>query len=529
MKSAEYWSKRAEQVLLEAERSTEPYLNRLNVLYRQTAEDIDRKIKKICDTYRQGMTLEEAKRWLNEDIPWAECDALKKQLSGMVDKRLKKQALARLNAPAYRYRITRLQYIKQLIAARLAVSADQEKRITTEHYVDVTQDSYLRTMYELQTGTGIAFGVSSLPQHTIDRLLAARWYGWNYSASIWRNQSLVANAAAMVLKKGILSGQSIPDMAKSLMEQTYTESMKNAVRLVRTEVNYFCNQGALESYKEADIERYEYIATLDRKTSAACRARDGKIYPLNKAVVGENYPPMHPHCRSTVAAVIDVPGLKRMERRAARDPITGKTVLVKRMSYPEWEKEYVDRSGESSILRDINTKYQPVTNAAIQRVPLVKSSLLTVQQCKQLRKECRNLLRYIQNDPAGMEAAAAFDTQARRLEMRKGSVSAKVKAPRADVPFIALHNHPSGQTFAEDDLAIFLSNPNCIMSVVVGNTGSVYAIEKSHDYNAAQYIHYLNEVVAAHPRYKQTPETYIDFMETLLKGGAAYGIKYVKG
>ncbi|WP_195984067.1 minor capsid protein [Clostridium sp. D33t1_170424_F3] len=527
MKSAAYWAKRAEQVLLDAERNTAPYLNRLNFLYRQTAEDIDQKVKKIFDIYRQGMTQEEARRWLREEIPRAEYEALKNQLSVMTDERLKRQALARLNAPAYRYRITRLQYIKHLIAARLAVSADQEKRITTEHYVAVIQDSYLRTMYELQTGTGIAFGVSSLPQSTINRLLAAQWYGRNYSASIWRNQSLVANAAALVLQKGILSGQSVSDMAKSLMEQTYTASMKNAARLVRTEVNYFCNQGALESYKEAEIERYEFIATLDRKTSAVCRAHDGKIYPLDKAVVGENYPPLHPHCRSTVAAVIDVPGLQRLERRAARDPITGKTVLVKRMSYPEWEKEYVDRIGESGILKDVNLNPLPVTAESLGAVKTVHSEILSPVLQLKLKNEHKKLLMSIVSKPLGTEAGATFDLSMKKLNQVIGKdAAAKVRIPKEEVPYIAIHSHPTGGTFTHNDLWLFASDNNMKVLTAVGNNGSVYAVEKSDSFSKKKFFEYYQEAMSQHPDYLKTPEKYAKYMDSLLKGIGNFGINY---
>ncbi len=38
-------------------------------------------------------------------------------------------------------------------------------------------------------------------------------------------------------------------------------------RLVRTEVNYFSNQGTLEGLKAAGFTKYRFIATLDLRTS----------------------------------------------------------------------------------------------------------------------------------------------------------------------------------------------------------------------------------------------------------------------
>ena len=357
MKSEAYWRKRAEGILLEAERNTTDYLNQLNVLYRNTAEEIDRKSKKIFDTYRKDFTAEQAKQWLNEVVPRAEYDELKNSILSMTDERMKKQALLRLNAPAYRYRITRLQYLKQQIMAELSIAADREKQVTTQCYVDAVKFSYYHTMYELQQGVGLGFSFAQLPHSTIDRLLSARWYGRNYSASIWRNRGQVATAAANVIKVGVLAGQSIPDMSKALMEQTYTNSMRNATRLVRTEVNYFSNQGAIESYKEAGIEKYEFMATLDLRTSPMCREHDGKTYLIREATVGGNYPPLHPYCRSTVAAVVDVPGLERMDKRAARNPLIDKTTTVENMPYDKWKKTYVDIDDTLEVFQSMKPYY----------------------------------------------------------------------------------------------------------------------------------------------------------------------------
>jgi len=64
---------------------------------------------------------------------------------------------------------------------------------------------------------------------------------------------------------------------------------------------------------------------------------DGKIFEMSEKEVGVNYPPAHPHCRSSVACVID--GLVRENlTRAARDA-NGKSVYVPRgMSFSLWEK-----------------------------------------------------------------------------------------------------------------------------------------------------------------------------------------------
>ena len=110
-----------------------------------------------------------------------------------------------------------------------------------------------------------------------------------------------------------------------------------ANRLIRTESAYVANQTTAVAYEECGIERYEYMATLDSRTSEKCSGLDGKIFEVSEKEVGVNYPPLHPHCRSSVAPVID--GLTREGlTRAARDA-NGKTVYVPRdMSFSVWKK-----------------------------------------------------------------------------------------------------------------------------------------------------------------------------------------------
>lgn len=527
MKSEAYWRRRAEGILLEAERNTTDYLNQLNVLYRNTAEEIDRKIKKTFDTYQKDFTAEQAKQWLNEVVPKAEYDQLKNSISSMTDERMKKQTLMRLNAPAYRYRITRLQNLKQQIMAELSIAADREKQVTTQCYVDAVKYSYYHTMYELQQGVGVGFSFAQLPHSTIDRLLSARWYGRNYSASIWKNRGQVATAAANVIKVGVLAGQSIPDMSKALMEQTYTNSMRNATRLVRTEVNYFSNQGAIESYKEAGIEKYEFMATLDLRTSPMCREHDGKTYLIREAAVGENYPPLHPYCRSTVAAVVGVPGLERMDKRAARNLATGKITDIHKMTYNEWKKQYIEKSLKTGILEDINLEPLPITVESIKRVKIVPSEILFPELQGKLRNEHKKLLMSIVSKPAGTEAGATFDLNMQCLSRVIGeSAAASVKIPKESVPYIAIHTHPTGGTFTHTDLRLFAKDDNMVILTAVGNNGAVYAVEKRMDFSYNKYLEYRESVISRHLDYLKTPQKYAAYMQDFLSGVDKCGVSY---
>jgi SPP1 gp7 family putative phage head morphogenesis protein len=122
---------------------------------------------------------------------------------------------------------------------------------------------------------------------------------------------------------------------KSKFKNELQYSKYAANRLIRTESAYVSGQAVGAVYDECGVEEYEFIATLDNRTSQKCAGLDGQIFKKADAEVGVNWPPLHPMCRSSTVSVIDgkvTDGLKR----AARDK-NGKTVKVPRsMKYQQW-------------------------------------------------------------------------------------------------------------------------------------------------------------------------------------------------
>ncbi len=71
---------------------------------------------------------------------------------------------------------------------------------------------------------------------------------------------------------------------------------------VRTAVNHTAN-AARDSFYEANsdiIKGVQWISTLDGRTSAICRARDGEVYQIGKGP----RPPAHTNCRSSTSPIV---------------------------------------------------------------------------------------------------------------------------------------------------------------------------------------------------------------------------------
>ena len=167
---------------------------------------------------------------------------------------------------------------------------------------------------------------------------------------------------SQVVRNGLLTGESTPSIAKRLIGQLqFGESAKTArqlvaaggeltavadnqiMALVRTSINQVANAASQQVYEaNQDItKKYRYIATLDTRTSARCRALDGREFEYGKGPT----PPQHFNCRSTTVPVLDYDQLgKDLGIKDLEPPPSGKRAASGGMvpsdtTYGEWLKK----------------------------------------------------------------------------------------------------------------------------------------------------------------------------------------------
>ena len=94
-------------------------------------------------------------------------------------------------------------------------------------------------------------------------------------------------------------------------------------------------------YLNAGVEKYRFLATLDKNTCPICGNLDRKVFDVSERKTGVNCPPMHSGCRCTTVGVVSEELEANLKRRA-RDPITGKGMLVPMtMTWAEWKDMYL--------------------------------------------------------------------------------------------------------------------------------------------------------------------------------------------
>ena len=86
-------------------------------------------------------------------------------------------------------------------------------------------------------------------------------------------------------------------------------STRNAQAIARTAINQVSNTAHFETYKaHADVtEEYQYVATLDSRTTPICQRLDGRTWRYDDP--SGRRPPQHVNCRSTIVPVVDFAAL----------------------------------------------------------------------------------------------------------------------------------------------------------------------------------------------------------------------------
>lgn len=346
-----YWEKRSTELMLSLEKKTEDTINILIQAYEQATNDINKEIQTIFKNYAKdtGLSNKVLKEMLNTRETKEYYDRLLNIINTIDDKNIKNKLLAKYNAPAYAYRISRYQALQQNIDVELKKLAEIEQKITEIRYVDTIKEGYYHTIYDIQKGTGLGFSFDQIDNRTINLLLSQKWVGnENFSQRIWQNSEKLGNYLNVNLTSAVMSGKSINKIARELADYMNV-GLYMAVRLVRTETNHFANQAELLSYKECGIEKYVYIATLDKVTCSRCAKLDGKKFYVKDAKEGVNYPNMHVNDRCTTVSYFDEEELEGLTRRA-RDPVTGKTYLIdQNTTYDEWRQKVDDKYGKGTL------------------------------------------------------------------------------------------------------------------------------------------------------------------------------------
>lgn len=352
MHNSQYWDKRALDKYDFVEKQSEEYMDKIKSIYTHAFREIDKDIHRVYTNY-----LKDLKN--NSELPEIDTQKLKELLTKSETektwKELKQNGLDKYIQDNYKARISRLEQIQAQVYSKIKMISYKENETATEMYKGVINDSYYKTMFDIQQGFNQDFEFSRLDNNLINTVLDNKWSGKNYSQRIWKNTDILAEKVSDIVGGGLIRGQSIEKMSRQLREQ-FNAGKYYADRLARTEMCHFYNEADRMAYEELGVDKYVFMAVLDNRTSEYCQEMDNKIIEYKDIKVGENFPPLHPNCRSTTRGYIE--GFENEIKRRARNPITGENEVNDNISYKEWYNNNVLKYGQN----DIEAEYKKIKN-----------------------------------------------------------------------------------------------------------------------------------------------------------------------
>ena len=278
MNNERYWIDRANYLIYHHMSDAEQTADEIATLYRKAYKWLIYESRKIFDRYQNshGLTEAEARRLISQLQGSSSLEELKRLLEQ--DGR-NQEILAQLDAPAYQFRIDRLRQIQNQLDIVMNNVYQQEKILAGDFFVDLANDSYYRQIYEIQHNTSYAFSFAHIDRKQIDKVISIPWSGKHYSERLWKNSKTLTKAIKEELLIDLITGRPENEAVK-IIANKFDQGIFEARRLVRTEAAFVSGELNAEAYEECDLQKYQFLATLDLRTSEICRSLDGKRFFL---------------------------------------------------------------------------------------------------------------------------------------------------------------------------------------------------------------------------------------------------------
>lgn len=215
------------------------------------------------------------------------------------------------------------------------------------------------TAHTIESQVGAEVGFDLWDEQTVKRLIVEAPDLMPYYPSeravkrgidlAWGKQQITRQVTS-----GIIQGESIKQLADRLQTNIPEMNRDSAIRAARTAVTGAQNAGRQDSYDAAvkmgiEMEK-QWLATLDARTRPDHAAADGQKVDEDKPFTVGGYKLMFPgdrsygapghelyNCRCTMMAIPRGVDMSDAKRRA-REPVTGRNVVVENMTFKEWEK-----------------------------------------------------------------------------------------------------------------------------------------------------------------------------------------------
>lgn len=529
-KNREYWQERYEQL----EKSAHLYSLSTYAQIEPAFTQAQMEIQKDIDAWygriavNSNVTLQEAKKLLTADelaeFKWDVNEYIKYGKENAINHQWVKQ----LENASAKYHINKLEALKIRTQQAVEKAFGNELDAVDSMARKVYSNSYYHSIFEMQKGFNMGREIATIDEKALEKIITKPWAadGKNFSDRIWQSKAQLVNELHNQLTRTVLLGNK-PDSAIKAISDKFNVSKSQAANLVMTEQAYFHSLATHDSFKSMGIEQYEFLATLDKRTTQMCRSMDGKHFPMSEYMPGATAPPLHPRCRSVTVPYFDDEYsdlFNNGSMRAARNEDDKTYYVPADMNYRDWEKQFIVQKSKGN---DLNKTKLP----KLVKIIDFNDKIAIMKEIEDFEKKAVEL-------PYETNCTVTADGKVWNIDGSDGFVDAELIQTQNNGSNLngsyAYHNHTKENThfsFSGEDVGFFLE---------LGETFSKasdykysYVMKRTADTLSAKYSDIVSEFTKIYQStiYEKSFENLIDidedgFHEVLKILSKKYNFKY---
>lgn len=293
-KNRRYWAIREEEALQHYIKDEKQYDRQIQSIYKDILDNIQKEIDGFYGRYagKEGISINEAKKRVTE----ADIKAYERKAKRYVkEKDFSKQANEEMRLYNLTMKVNRLELLKANIGLDLVKGHDE-----LDKYIEEILQG--RTMEEIQRQAGILGNTITINSKMAHAIPNSSFHNATFSDRIWMHQSLLKADLSKLLQTGLIQGKNPRVLAREI-ERRFNTSRYNAERLMRTELARVQIEVQKASLERNGFTQFEFLANSG--CCDICQEKNRKIFKLDGFKYGDNAPPIHPHCRCTIAPYED--------------------------------------------------------------------------------------------------------------------------------------------------------------------------------------------------------------------------------
>lgn len=475
-KSSDYWRKREEEWLAQIRKSEKAQADEVQAIYDYMLDEIEKEINSFFEKYaaKEGISMAEAKKRADTiDIE----AYMRKAAKYVKEKDFSEQANKEMLLYNMTMKVNRLELLKSSIGLDLVAGHDELKTYMGEKLTD----------HAVETLRHNAAILGPTVMNDADRkakvIVNSSFHNATFSDRVWQHQDKIRNEMTNILTTALIGGRNPREFIPTLRKR-FDVSARDAERLLRTEQARVQTEAQKESYKDENINEYEYIACGLADCCDICRALDGKHFKVSKMVPGENAPPMHPNCHCATAPHSDRKEYEKWLDGLANGEYSLRFDEWKTLNAQEKEKSYIKETGkvgpchvDAKLMnsKKYHDKYEGLTRHKAVSESLYQESLKILSD----------------NNDTEFEHIVAIDARTGKV-LEKNMDASKIgwthrcgfshkqsdHLENLDMPFEVLHNHPNSSLPSRDDILKLYQRKNQVASTITCHDGTVHRLVK---------------------------------------------------